>query len=61
MKHFPAPAARRPSRLAGLEDSLSFSRRDNGPRWSLFWRMLAMGIIAVAAGLCIAVVAWHSA
>ena len=57
MKYFPA---QRPARLAGLQDCLEISHRNNGPTWPMFWRTLAMGLIAMAAGVLISVAAWLS-
>lgn len=44
---------KRPARLAGLEACCSHARRDRGPVWAVFWRVLAMGAVAFATGLAL--------
>jgi hypothetical protein len=54
VKHFPN---HRPARFAGM-DCLEVLHRDSAPTWRLFWRVLAMGLIAFAAGAALCVAAW---
>ena len=55
MKHFPAP------RLRGLENCLSHAHAERGPTWPICWRVLAIGLVAFAAGLALAALFWRAA